>query len=119
MHNSVCQLEFFAAEITRLVLEEFPNYGVAAIAMERFRRFVAGVDPTLGAKCHEHGTTTLEEALAIAYEWERAKKALKLLSPPASSYATIQHATPTPQGEPLLAMVSTTHETLTQIHLLV
>ena len=55
MHNSVCQLEFFAAEITRLVLEAFPNYGDAAMAMERFRGFVAGVDPALGVKCHEHG----------------------------------------------------------------
>ena len=41
------------------MLEAFPDYGDATIAMERFRRFVAGLDPTLGAKCHEHGATTL------------------------------------------------------------
>lgn len=37
-------LEVYAAEITRLVLETFPNYGTPAIAMTRFRRFVAGLD---------------------------------------------------------------------------
>lgn len=63
-------LEVFAAEITRLVLEAFPNYGECAIAMERFRQFVAGLDPVLQAKCHEHGATSLEEALAIACKWE-------------------------------------------------
>ena len=102
-------LDVFAAEITRLVLEEFPNYGVAAIAMERFRRFVTGLDPALGAKYHEHGSTTLEEALAVACKWERAQEALKLLSPPVSSNATTQRATSSPQGEPLLAMVSDAH----------
>lgn len=59
-------LEVFAAEITRLVLEAFPDYGEAAIAMERFRRFGAGLDPTLQSKCHEHGASTLEKALAVA-----------------------------------------------------
>lgn len=59
-------LEVYAAEVTRLVLEAFPNYGAPAIAMECFRRFIAGLDPVLQAKCHEHGATTLEEALAVA-----------------------------------------------------
>lgn len=104
-------LEVFAAEITSLVLEAFPNYGEPAIAMERFRRFVAGLDPILQAKCHEHGAATLEDALNVACKWERAQEALKLLPPPASLYATSQYTpVPVPQGEPLNAMVSTKHE---------
>lgn len=47
--------EAYAAEITRLVLEAFPNYGEPAIAMEWFRRFVVGLDPVLQTKCHEDG----------------------------------------------------------------
>lgn len=103
-------LEVYAAEVTRLVLEAFPNYGAPAIAMERFRRFIAGMDPILQAKCHEHGATTLEEALTIACKWERAQEALRLLPPPALMPAYTQVTTPSaPQGEPLSAMVSTKH----------
>lgn len=104
-------LEVYAAEITRLVQEAFPNYGRPAIAMERFRRFVAGLDPILQAKCHEHGAATLKDALGGACKWERAQEALKLLPPPASPYATTQYAgPPAPRGEPLTAMVSTRRE---------
>lgn len=67
-------LEVYAAEITRLVLEAFPNYGTPAIAMERFRRFVAGLDPILMKKCHEHGAATLEDALEVACIRECAQK---------------------------------------------
>lgn len=106
-------LEVYAAEITRLVLEAFPDYGKPAIAMERFRRFVAGLDPILQAKCHEHGATTLEDALAVACKWERAQEALKLLPPPGFPQAPTQHVTSlTPQDEPFTAMVSTKHGTL-------
>lgn len=51
-------LEVYAAEVTRLVLQAFPSYGAPAIAMEHFRRFIAGLDPVLQAKCHEHGAHT-------------------------------------------------------------
>lgn len=85
-------LEVFAAEINRLVFEAFPGYGQPAIAMERFRRFVAGLDPVLQVKCHEHGATTLEQALDVACKCERAQEALRLaqpqcvgVSPPAAS----------------------------------
>lgn len=83
-------LELYAAEITRLVLEAFPNYVRPAIAMEHFRRFVAGLDPVIQAKCHEHGAATLEEALDTACKWERAQDALKLL-PPALSLVSTPH----------------------------
>ncbi|MGL6013297.1 MAG: hypothetical protein ACRC0J_17600, partial [Shewanella oncorhynchi] len=82
-------LEVFAAEITRLVFEAFPNYGESAIAMERFRRFIAGLDPVLQAKCHEHGATSLEEALAIACKWERAQEVFKL-APVSHSHISAQ-----------------------------
>lgn len=74
-------LEVYAAEIGRLVQEAFPNYGQPAVKMERFRRFVAGLDPVLQAKCHEHGASSLEEALTIACKWERAQEALKTVPP--------------------------------------
>lgn len=108
-------LEVFAAEITRLVFEAFPGYGQPAIAMERFRRFVAGLDPVLQVKCHEHGATTLEEALAVACKCERAQEALRLAQPqcvgvlpPASCSSSSQQAahitamvssTPAPSGD--------------------
>lgn len=103
-------LEVFAAEITRLVLEAFPNYGEPAIAMERFRRFIAGLDPVLQAKCHEHGATKLEEALAIACKWERAQEVLRLAPISHLSHKTsltLNSSATSPSGESLSAMVST------------
>ncbi len=102
-------LEVFAAEITRLVLEAFPNYGQSAIAMERFRRFVAGLDPVIQAKCHEHGATSLEEALAIACKWERAQEVLRLAPLPPLSQKTglSPNSSTTLPSESLAAMVST------------
>lgn len=103
-------LEVYAAEVTRLVLEAFPNYGAPAITMEHFRRFIAGLDPVLQAKCHEHGATTLEEALAVACKWEQAQEALRLLPPPALMPTCTQGTTSSVlPGEPLSAMVSTKH----------
>ncbi len=102
-------LEVFAAEITRLVLEAFPNYGQSAIAMERFRRFVAGLDPVIQAKCHEHWATSLEEALAIACKWERAQEVLRLAPLPPLSQKTglSPNSSTTLPSESLAAMVST------------
>ena len=68
------------------------------------------MDPVLQAKCHEHGATTLEEALAIACKWERAQEAMRLLPPPALMPASTRGTSHSvPQGEPLSAMVSTKH----------
>lgn len=109
MQDSAC---LFAAEITRLVLEAFPygDYGEAAIAMERFRRFVAGLDPTLQSKCHEHGASTLEEALAVACKCECAQEALKPLPPPSPVSTTLHASLSPPRDGPLSAMVSTKKE---------
>ncbi|KAL0197559.1 hypothetical protein M9458_006099, partial [Cirrhinus mrigala] len=92
-----------------LVLEAFPNYGECAIAMERFRRFVAGLDPVLQAKCHEHGATSLVEALAIACKWERAQEVLRLAPlPPLSQKTSLTpNLSTTLPSESLSAMVST------------
>ena len=38
-------LEVYAADISRLVTEAFPTYDAAAQEGERFRRFLAGLDP--------------------------------------------------------------------------
>lgn len=51
-------LGVYAADIKRLAVEAFPNYGEPT--MEHFRRFVASLDPTLQAKCHEHGAASME-----------------------------------------------------------
>ncbi|KAL6455407.1 hypothetical protein MHYP_G00361510 [Metynnis hypsauchen] len=82
-------LEVYAAEITRLVLEAFPNY--------------AGLDPVLQSKCHEHGATTLDEALSIACKWERAEEALRLAAP-SSVQTVVNSRSPV---ETTTAMVST------------
>lgn len=57
----------------RLVLVVFPKYGAPAIAMELFRRFLAGMNPVLHAQCHEHGATLLVEALAVSCRWKQAQ----------------------------------------------
>ena len=60
----------YSADITRLVLEAFPNYDHNAVEGENFRRFVAGLDPNLQSKIHEMGAEDLEEALLIASRCE-------------------------------------------------
>ena len=69
-------LELYAADISRLVAEAFPEYDKTAQDGEKFRRFLAGLDPGLRAKCHEQGATDLEEALMVAGRCERARMAL-------------------------------------------
>ena len=74
-------LEVYAADISRLVAEAFPEYDCAALNGEKFRRFLAGLDPALQAKCHEQGATDMEEALIIAGRCERARQAVKMCAP--------------------------------------
>ncbi|KAK7906740.1 hypothetical protein WMY93_015352 [Mugilogobius chulae] len=69
-------LELYAADISRLVAEAFPDYDAAAQNGEKFRRFLAGLDPGLRAKCHEQGAADLEEALVVAGRCERARLVL-------------------------------------------
>lgn len=71
-------LDVYSADITRLVLEAFPNYDCNALEGEKFRRFVAGLDPTLQSKVHEMGAENLGEAVLIASRCERARLALQL-----------------------------------------
>lgn len=76
--------------------------------MERFRRFVTGLDPVLQVNCHEHGATALE-ALAIAGKWERAQEALRLAPPHHAGFVPSTEASSTNalQSVPhLTAMVS-------------
>lgn len=74
-------LEVYAADISRLVAEAFPDYDRAAVNGEKFRRFLAGLDPALQAKCHEQGATDMEEALIIAGRCERARQAMRSNTP--------------------------------------
>ena len=60
--------------------EAFPDYGRAANG-ETFRRFLAGLDPALQAKCHEQGATDVEEALTVAGRCEWARQALRASTP--------------------------------------
>lgn len=70
-------LEVYAADVSRLVAEAFPDYGDVAQREEKFRRFLAGLDPALKAKCLELGATDLEEALHVAERCENARVALQ------------------------------------------
>ena len=70
-------LEVYAADVSRLVAEAFPDYGGVAQREEKFRRFLAGLDPALKAKCLEMGATDLEEALHVAERCENARVALQ------------------------------------------
>lgn len=71
-------LDVYAADVSQLVHEAFPGYGDVAQKEEKFRRFLAGLDPALRAKCHEQGATDLEEALIIAGRCEMARETLKM-----------------------------------------
>lgn len=71
-------LEVYAAEISRLVDEAFPEYGDRAQREEKFRRFVAGLDPVLRSKCYEQGATDMEEAVIIAGRCENARNAMDM-----------------------------------------
>lgn len=71
-------LEVYAAELTSLVTEAFPQYDVTARNCEIFRRFVTGLDPALQLKIHEHGAVTLDSALKIASQCKRAQLAISV-----------------------------------------
>ena len=71
-------LEVYAAELTRLVSEAFPEYDCRAKEEETYRRFLAGLDVNLVQKCHEHGAHNLRDAMRIAMQVERALEASKL-----------------------------------------
>ncbi|KAL7848207.1 hypothetical protein AOLI_G00229250 [Acnodon oligacanthus] len=73
-------LDVYSADITHLVLEAFPNYDLNAQEGEKFRRFVAGLDPTLQSKIHEMGASSMEEAVIISSHCERARTALQFNS---------------------------------------
>ncbi len=76
-------LEVYAAELTNLVTEAFPQYDAAARNCEIFRRFVTGLDPSLQLKIHEHGAVTLDNALKVATQCERAQLAISVANPSA------------------------------------
>lgn len=75
-------LPLFAAEISRLVEEAFPTYGENAKDGEKFRRFIAGIEPYLHVHCHEQGLNTLDSALQFAIQIENAHHARRLCSTP-------------------------------------
>ncbi|RXN13088.1 regulator of microtubule dynamics 1 isoform X1 [Labeo rohita] len=74
-------LQVFAAEISHLVDEAFPTYEANAKNGEKFRRFVAGIEPYLQLRIHEQGVETLDAALTLALQIEQAHQASKVLLP--------------------------------------
>ncbi len=97
-------LPVFAAEISRLVEEAFPTYGQNAKDGEKFRRFIAGIEPYLQVRCHEQGLNTLDSALQFAIQIENAHHASRLFSTP----NTLQSFSQT-QVLPAVSPVTTTH----------
>ncbi|KAM3623996.1 uncharacterized protein V6R79_017818 [Siganus canaliculatus] len=97
-------LEVYAADLSRLVAEAFPDYDVVATREEKFRRFLAGLDPALRAKCLEQGATDMEEALIVAERCENAREALQRDS--VSTY----HAAQLAAGAPAVHSVSVTDD---------
>lgn len=87
-------LPVFAAEICRLVEEAFPTYEKNAKEGEKFRCFVAGIEPYLQLRCHEQGVKTLESALRFALQVETAHQASRIF--PNAHPSTLQFATSAP-----------------------
>ena len=50
-----------STDVARLVLEAFPNYDHSALEGEKFRCFVATLDPTLRSEFHEMGAENLKD----------------------------------------------------------
>lgn len=73
---------FLPQKSPRLVDDAFPTYGDEAKNGEKFRRFIAGLDPYLQLRCHEQGVKTLEEALQFAMQIEAAHLASKMFVAP-------------------------------------
>lgn len=87
-------LEVYAAELTRLVSEAFPEYDCRAREEETYRRFLAGLDINLVQKCHEHGARNLADAMRIAMQVERAMEASKLHGPSPNIFIPPSHYYP-------------------------
>ena len=66
-------LEVYAAAITSLVQEAFPEYGEKAQEGEMVRRFVAGLSNFLQIRIDELGVSTFKEALDFALQIERTR----------------------------------------------
>lgn len=101
-------LDVYSADITRLVLEAFPNYDHNALEGEKFCRFVAGLDPNLQSKIHEMGAEDLEDAVRIASHCERARAALQLtpvMSPHTQPSEQVAMVRPKPPDDKLLHAV--------------
>ncbi|XP_019746209.1 uncharacterized protein LOC109528270 [Hippocampus comes] len=100
-------LEVYSADITRLVMEAFPDYGCVAQEGEQFRRFVAGLDPALQVKIHEMGATDLAEALVVAGRCERARAALNLQAsyPPMQTKDQVSMTCPDAASDKLLKAI--------------
>ena len=89
-------LEVFAAEITRLCIEAFPQYGDIALNSERFRRFVAGLAPYFQLKIHEQGLSTFDAAVQYAVQLERAHEASQISILPTASTTSPMPSYPPP-----------------------
>ena len=111
-------LDVYSADITRLVLEAFPSYDHNAIEGEKFRRFVAGLDPALQSKIHEMGADNLDDALLIASRCERARAALQLTtagSPYTLPSEQVAMVRPNPVNDKLLQAVEQLTLTVTNL----
>ena len=67
-------LEVYAASLSTLVVEAFPDYDNNAQNGEKFRRFMAGIDAQLRRKVYELGAEKFDDALEYAIRIERATK---------------------------------------------
>ena len=114
-------LEVFAAEISRLCREAFPDYGQTALNSEGFRRFVAGLSPYLQLKIHEQGVKTLPEALKRATQIERAHEAsqISIGQSPTITPTPVPTIPPStlPQSSPTPPTVSVNSIDTTLVHL--
>lgn len=68
----------YSAVITCLVLEAFPDYDCTAQDGEKFRHFVAVLEPALQVKIHEQGVENIDEVLLVACRCERAHATMQL-----------------------------------------
>lgn len=105
-------LEVYAAELTHLVHQAFPDYGQSAIKGEILRRFIAGLEPALQTKLYEFGVATIEDAIKVAGRCERARSTATEPFPLPTSSApqpAVVHSLTTESANMLAAQLNDLH----------
>ena len=75
-------IEVYVSELRSLTAQAFPDFTPAQKEQETLRRFIAGISPFLRGKCRENDVNTLDAAMRICKNAERAMKEYQSVDAP-------------------------------------